>query len=45
LLVIAYKRIEARLKEVGIRFAEGTQTVIVQPPPEIAGPKSAPSAV
>ena len=40
----AYKRIEARLKEVGIRFAEGGQTVIVQQPSESAGIKPAPGA-
>ena len=28
----AYKRIEAKLKEAGVRFAEGVQTVVVQQP-------------
>lgn len=37
----AYKRIEAKLKEAGIRFAEGVQTVVVQQSAEPADTKSA----
>jgi small-conductance mechanosensitive channel len=36
----AYKRIEAKLKEAGIRFAEGVQTVVVQQPAGVAEPQA-----